>query len=63
MFTVVIEMPSGATSHDHSFATEDEAKATFDRLVSQMTPWKKFTVDVVMTDGQKEIKRERIINA
>ena len=63
MFTVHVEMPSGALSREHSFPTKDEAQVLFDHMILQMKPWKKFVADVVMlNDRDKEVKREHISN-
>lgn len=63
MHTIYIEMPTGMRSRGYDRATEDEAAKAFDRMVSQLKPWKNFVADVVMSTERGEIRRERISNA
>jgi hypothetical protein len=63
MFTIHIEMPSGARSRALDQDTEELAIKTFQRYVDQMTPWKGFTCDVVLTTEGEEVMREHITHA
>ena len=62
-FNTYIEMPSGALSRPHEDATEAAAQQIFNRFVEIMEVWTNWSVDVVMTDGKTELRREHIENA
>ena len=62
MFSVYIEMPSGATSKPHEFVALADAEKRFETFVSQMRPWKKFQAWVVLK-GEGKTMTEEILNA
>lgn len=62
MFSVYIEMPSGATSKPHEFVERADAEKRFEAFVSQMQPWKKFQAWVVLK-GEGKTTTEEILNA
>lgn len=63
MFTVHIEMPSGATSKPREFMEEVPARNLFASFVDQMLPWKKFHAAVVLMEDDTEFDRREINNA
>lgn len=63
MYSVFIEMPSGATSKPHEFLEVIDATKLFNQFVLQMRPWKNFIVDIILTENGKVLQREKIFNA
>jgi hypothetical protein len=62
MYSIFIEMPSGATSKPHEFVEAEKATALFDSFVRQMRPWKAWQATVIMK-GNGKVTTEEINNA
>lgn len=63
MYSVFIEMPSGAKSIPHVDADFSHIDEIADGFVSQMKKWPKFEATVVVMDGATEHHRIRVVNA
>lgn len=63
MYSIYVEMPSGARSRGYEYENVEDAGKAMGLIVTQLKSFNKFTADVVAAENGKDFAREHIENA